>query len=163
MYLEHGEILARRYPFEGARKWNLNDSTSRTHRKDFIRDAGGLSTELHRRGKDPCFSLPSPFRVLLPPGGFQLGGFASITLVLNLSEGGPSPEASFQLRLEPPAGVLVTQKYILSHALQPIISFSSIPTLILPFHDIPQSAYDNDVPNEVTQSLTKEELSTLLE
>ena len=62
--------------------------------------------------------------------------------------------STFFLRLEPPTRVIIPQKYTLIRSLQPIISFSSIPTFILPLHDIPQDAHEDDVPNEVTQSLT---------
>jgi len=63
------------------------------------------------------------------------------------------------LRLEPPTGVIVTQKYILIRTLQSTISFSSIPTLILPVHRVPQDAYNNYISDEVTQTLTRAELS----
>ena len=47
------------------------------------------------------------------------------------------------LRLEPPTGVIVTQKYILIRTLQPTISFSPIPEIILPLHHVPQDAYND--------------------
>ena len=41
------------------------------------------------------------------------------------------------LRLEPPSGIIVTQKRILIYTLQPIVSFSSIPAFILVLQDTP--------------------------
>lgn len=59
------------------------------------------------------------------------------------------------LRLEPPTGVIVTQKHVLICIPQPLVSFSPIPARILVTHDIPQGAHGEDVSDEVTDSLTQ--------
>ena len=58
------------------------------------------------------------------------------------------------LRSEPPTGVIVAQEHILIHALQPVISLSSIPACILTREDVPQDAYDDNISDEVTHNLT---------
>ena len=46
-------------------------------------------------------------------------------------------EAHHNLRLEPPAWVIIAQEYTLIHSLQPIIAPSPIPTFIFPLKDVP--------------------------
>ena len=59
------------------------------------------------------------------------------------------------LRLEPPPGIIVTQKRILARVPQHIVSFSSIPPFILRLHDVPQETGGEDVRNEIAHGLNE--------